>query len=749
MAENHREEVHLSEHFNVILKRKWTIITCLLVIMMVTAYATFTKKPMYQASAKLIIEKKQPNILNMADIIASSATSSKYYQTQYQIIQSRSLAKKVADKLDLYQSPEFNPEPQGDPISVAKRTVMGALTGAMEAVKHFIFPRSQADDSGTRLSIGLQKSLHQARKKVLEDFQERLSIEPIRETHMVLVKFEASSPALAAQIANAVGDAYLDYNLETKMEKVQQAVAWLKDRLQKERQKVKNAQNAFLEYRKKHNITTDISPQTEQIRAQRFSDLESQILEAETRRKKLESKYMLAEAYMERFDSLKALPGVLTNEVVQSIKQSELELSTKLSKLSGKYGENHPKIKAITFQFKDLRRRMKNEAQKIVEFMKHDYQTALAEEQALEKSLLKEKKKAMELNEIAIMYGVLKRKAQSAKKMYDLLVKRFKEASLTEEIKTVNARVVDRAQVPQNPIKPQKKRNMMLALVLGLGVGTGVSFFAEYMDNTFKTPEDVQRILDIPYLGTVPLMKSDRDFQPALVASQQPRSLYSEAYRGLRTNLLFSAADIPPKTLLVTSSGPCEGKSVTAMNLAITLAQAGTSTLILDCDMRKPSLHRLFRLDRDKGLSNVLTGSADLCHVQKEIPVENLTCIPSGPIPPNPSEILGSQRMQSVLASLAESYDRIIIDSPPVTAVADSAILASLADGVIMVIQGFETPYKVVQTGLSQLRNVRAKVLGAVLNGIDMQKEGAYYSYYSYYYYYSEEGKKKGKRRKS
>ena len=743
MADNPREEVHLTDYLNVILKRKWTIITCLLVILMVTAYATFTKDAVYQASAKLIIEKKESNILNMEDIVASSGTSSKYYQTQYQIIQSRSLAKKVADKHNLYQSEEFNPEPPNDPVSIAKRSVMGTISGVVGAFKDFIFPQSQADNNLERLPISQEKSLSDEQKEVLEDFEERLSVEPVRETHMVQIKFEASSPAMAAKIANAVAEAYIDYNLETKMDKVQQAVSWLEDRLKKERKKVKEAQNAFLEYRQKHNITTDISPQTERIRVERLSELKSQILDAETRRKELESKYKQAQAYLNRFESLEALPDVLSNEVVQSIKQSELELATRLSKLSGKYGANHPKIKAIESQLRDLRQRKKNEAEKIVESLKHDYEAALAKEQALKKSMQQEKQEAMELNEMAIEYGVLKRKANSAKEMYDLLVKRFKEASLTEDIKTVNARIVDRAQVPQDPVKPKKSRNMMLALVLGLGLGTGVSFFSEYMDNTFKTPEDVQRILGIPYLGTIPQMKNGRDFQPALVASMDPQSLYSEAYRGLRTNLLFSVADVSPRNLLITSSGPYEGKSVTAVNLAITLAQAGTSTLLLDCDMRKPAVHRHFQLDRDMGLSNVLTGSAELAQVQNTTFVENLSCIPSGPIPPNPSELLGSQRMQSVLASLAESYDRVIIDSPPVTAVADASILASLADGVIMVIHGFETPHKVVQTGLGQIQNVRAKVLGAVLNGVDMQKEGAYYSSYSYYYYYTEEGKKR------
>lgn len=743
MTNMQQEEVHLTDYLNVVLKRKWIILTCLLVVVMVTAYATFTKDPVYKGTAKLLIEKKSPNILNTKDLISSGANSNKYYQTQYEIIKSRSLANKVCKKLDLFQHEEFHPEPKKDPVSVAKRAVSSAIGSVVSGVKNFVFPRIRTDKGKEIKGVSLENSISEAKANVIDQFQGRLSVSPVRETHMVKVSFEASSPKLAAKIANAVGQAYIDYNLETKMETVKQAVSWLKKRLKKERQKVQQAQNKFLEYRKKHNITTDISPQTEQIRVKRLSDLKSQILQAKTKRQKLESKYKQAKQYFSRFESLNVLPDILTNKVIQSIKESELELSIKMSKLSEKYGSNHPKIKSIRSQLRNLRERKKNEAEKIVQSLKQEYQTALSEERSLKQSLQDEKQEAMELNQMAIQYGVLKRKAESAKEMYDMLVKRFKEASLTEDIQTVNTRVVDRSEVPGNPVRPQKKRNMLLAVILGLALGTGVSFFAEYMDNTFKSPEDISKILGIPYLGMIPLMKQDKGTEPALISYTSPHSIYSEAYRGIRTNLLFSAADVSPQILHVTSSGPYEGKTVTAANLATTLAQAGETTLIIDCDMRKPMLHKHFQLERDMGLSNALTGSKDLSEIQFRTYVEGLHCIASGPIPPNPSELLGSKRMQQILDSLSEQYDRIIIDSPPITAVTDASILASRAQGVILVVQAFESTQKMVQSGLDQIRNVGAKVLGGVLNGVDMEKEGAYHSYYSYYYYYTEEGKKR------
>lgn len=746
MTEEHEQEVHLSDYLTVIMKRKWIILTCLLVTVMITAYVTFTQTPVYKATTSLIIEKQEPNILQIEDIIASGSSSNTYYQTQYEIIKSRSLARKVASELDLYTSREFNPEPPSDPISRTKRWATSLVASVQRSVIDFIFPNTQAGDQKDVIRLPLYEGIDAAQDKILDKFRARLSVEPVRETNMVQISFEATEPRLAAQTSNAVAKAYIEHNLETKMETIKQAVAWLKTRLEEERQAVQQAQNTFMEYRQEHNIITDISPETERIRAEKLADLDSKITEAKTNRIKAQNRYEKAQDFISNSGNLDSLPSILSNEVTSSIQKSEMELSITLSDLSKKYGANHPQIQAIESQLQNLKQKKLQALKTIVTSLRNEYQTLLSEEKMLEQTLEEEKQEAMELNQIAIQYGVLKRQAQNAKEMYDLLVKRFKEASLTEDIKTVNARIVDSSQVPESPDRPQKKRNLLLAVVLGMFVGTGLSFFTEYMDNTLKQPEDLTQKLGIAYLGMIPAMKLGKNLEPAQVCISDPHSIYSEAYRGVRTNLLFSAADTTPTTVLIASAGPGEGKTVTAMNLAVTLAHAGTSTVLVDCDLRKPMLHKHLKLSRDKGLSHVLTGSMELSEVQFPTEIENLTFVPSGPTPPNPSELLGSQSMQAMLFSLAESYDRVIIDSPPITAVSDSSILASQADGTILVVQAFETPLKMVQTSLDQIRTVQAKVLGGVLNGVDMEKEGAYYSYYSYYYYHST-GDKKGKKR--
>ena len=342
--------------------------------------------------------------------------------------------------------------------------------------------------------------------------------------------------------------------------------------------------------------------------------------------------------------------------------------------------------------------------------------------------------------------------------MYDLLVKRFKETTLTEEMKTGNIRVVDKAEVPRSPIKPNKKRNLLLGLILGLAAGTGLAFFFEYLDNTIKIPDDLKRHLGIAYLGPTPLVESkdepdekhSGDRLNDLVCLNAPKSTASESYRGIRTNLLFSSADVAPQVILVSSPGPREGKTMTSSNLAITMAQSGSKVLMLDCDLRRPKLHRMFGFAKDKGITNLLAGNASFEEVVVHSKVPNLDLVFSGPIPPNPSEMLGSKRMTELIGELRKRYTRIIIDSPPITAVTDAAILAKAVDGVVLVIRAGQTVREVAKNSVHQLQSVGGHILGAVLNAVDIGKDKYYYYYYYqyYHYYYGDDGEKTKRRSK-
>jgi polysaccharide biosynthesis transport protein len=321
---------------------------------------------------------------------------------------------------------------------------------------------------------------------------------------------------------------------------------------------------------------------------------------------------------------------------------------------------------------------------------------------------------------------------------------------MTEDIRTGNIRVVDAAEIPKSPVKPKKAQNILLAIVVGLSMGVGLAFFLEYIDSTIKLPEDISQYLKIPYLGPVPALATEtnpagtlveRKPQEDLITILAPKSTASEAYRGIRTSLFLSSADQAPQVILVCSSAPREGKTITTANIAIAMAQAGSKVLIMDCDMRRPKLHKLFGSDRDKGMANILVGSCTLGDAISHTQVPNVDIIPSGPIPPNPSEILASHHMKELIQQARSRYERIIIDSPPITAVTDASILSSLVDGVVIVIRANDTHREIIRNGIAHLQSVNAHILGAVLNGVEMGRD-SYYYYQYYYYYYGEDGEK-------
>jgi len=442
---------------------------------------------------------------------------------------------------------------------------------------------------------------------------------------------------------------------------------------------------------------------------------------------------------------LDSIPEVLNNELIRQIKSMEVELYKRMSELSKKYGQKHPRMMAIDSELTTLEKRKSQEVNRVINSLKNEYEVARAKENSLKAALVAQKNESLELNKKAIEYGVLRREAESAKHMYELLIKRFKEASLTEDMRTGNIRVVDRAEVPNHPVRPRKRHNLILALIVGLVTGVGLAFFFEYLDNTIKLPEDVKQHLKTPYLGPVPLFTSEKagnpddGIHPDLVGLHAPKSSASESYRGIRTSILFSSAESAPQVLLISSAAPKEGKTITAANLAVVMAQANGKTIILDCDLRRPTMHRLFGISKDMGVSNLLVGGGSAKEAIIHTRIPNLDIIPCGTIPPNPSEILGSARMLTLLNGLRKLYAHILIDSPPSTAVTDAVVLSKSVDGVVMVVRTGYTAREIVKNGMAQFGAVGAHILGAVLNGVDMRGNGYYY----YQYYYGEDGQKK------
>ena len=707
------------------------------VTFLVTAVYTFTATPIFQATSRIIIEKENPNLVSIQEVMAVDATGSDYYQTQYQIIESRTVAREVIEKLNLADSPEFFPEPKDNAVARAGRRVSEIYAGFRQWAAGLI--RSH-DSKPPDQAADLEDSA------MVSAFLSRISVGPIRNSRLVDIRVMAKDPAMAAAMTNALVDAYISQNLEIKLKAAKDGVKWLSDRIDEERRKVEDAERKLLRYKEENAIITDFSSDAEKITAEKLASLNQQVVNAQSLRVDAETRYLQAVSLENNPDMLDSVPEVLSNDLVKEIKKMEVALYNRMSELSRKYGKNHPQMMAIESELADLRKRKALEARRVVSSLRNEFKLALAREESLKNALESQKTESLDMNKKAIEYGVLQREAESSRNMYDMLIKRFKETSLTEEMKTGNIRVVDRAETPASPVKPRKKMNLVLALLIRLAGGVGLAFFLEYLDNTIKLPDEIKNLLKIPYLGHVPAVAASTDAAPKLpvdlVTLHSPKSSASEAFRGIRTGIMLSSPDKAPQTILVTSAGPVEGKSFNAANLAVVMAESGAKVLLMDCDMRRPQIHKIFNVQKNIGISNIISGACTLKEAILKGPVDNLDILASGPLPPNPSEVLGSQKMNHLLAEFKKEYDRIIIDTPPITAVTDSVILSAVVDAVMLIIHTNETPRQLIQNAIEQLKTVNAHIIGPVLNGVNASRDGYYY--YQYYYsYYGDEKRKK------
>jgi succinoglycan biosynthesis transport protein ExoP len=750
MEETREEKIDIRDYLRVIQKRRWTVITFFAILVLTVTVHTFTATPIYEATTRLIIDKENPNVVSIQEVMATDASGTDYYQTQYKIIESRSVAREVIGSLHLDKSEEFFPKPKDDFISNLKGSIQGTITYWRDSIASLLRTEELAT-SKTVESKTLEE--YAPDSALVSNFIKRINVNPIRNSRLVDVRFQAKDPVLAAKIVNALANAYINQNLETKLRAVQDAVRWLHNRIEDERKMVGKAEHALLRYKQRHGIVTDFSSDVEKITAQKLAEMNIQLVEVESKRVEAETRYKQAMALAGTPDMLDSIPEVLNNDLIREIKSMEVELYKRMSELSKKYGQKHPRMLAIESELKTLQKRRTQEVNRVIKSLGNEYKVALAKENSLKAALAKQKKESLELNKKAIEYSVLRREAESARHMYELLIKRFRETSLTEDMRTGNIRIIDRAEVPRYPVKPKKRLNILLAIIVGLVTGIGLTFFFDYLDNTVKIPEDVKQYLKIPYLGSSPLFSAkgkgnpEEDTNPELVTLHSPKSTASESYRGIRTSILFSSAESAPQVILITSAGPLEGKTITTANLAVTMAQPGSKVIILDCDMRRPKMHKVFGMARDQGLSNLLAGSSDMDKSIFHTQVPNLDIIPCGPIPPNPSEMLGSARMATLLNDLRKQYTHILIDSSPSTAVTDAVVVSKSVDGVVLVIRAGATAREIVKNGIAQFEAVGARILGAVLNAVDVGRD-SYYYYQYYYYYYGEDGERKRKSRR-
>ena len=702
----------LRDWFRVVYRRRLLAVTMfVLVVAAMTGY-TYTREPVFTAQAQILIEPAGPNIISFEEVLDEGRGNGNYYQTQYELLRSRALARRTVRRLNLTRHPYFG----GSGVATAAATSGGALTDTAPTANAAVLANDARDDEAPLEGLAAEAG-------PIGALLGGLQVAPVRATRLVNISFQSTDPVLAADVANAHAEQYIEQNLEFRVQASQAAGDWLTVRLEQERRRVEEAESALQRYREQHDAVS--LEEGQNIVVQKLGELNTAVTKAKTRRLEAEAQYQQVAAL--QAESLDSFPAVLSNELIQKLKVDLASLQRESAQLSQTLGDRHPRIVERATAIQITEARIQQEIRTIVASLRAAFESALAEETSLTAALEMQKREAMTQNRRGIEYGVLKREADSTRQVYLSLLQRAKETDVARELRASNIRVVDPAEVPRSPSSPNTRRNLMLGVLAGLILAVGAVFGRELIDERIKAPEDVNHYLGIPLLGLVPKVRRtsaavylNGDVQPAV-----------EAFRALRSLLLYPAdGSTPARSILITSTNRGEGKTVVATNLAIALARSRMRVLLIDADMRDPGVHTLFGETLEPGLSNVLNGEVALEAILRPTRTPDLELLPAGSHPSNPTELLGSPAFKQLLGAADGVFQYIIIDSPPVMAVADPVVIAHAAAASLFVVGADMTTRGAAQVAVQQLHSVGANVLGGVLNGADLRRHPYYYAPY-------------------
>jgi succinoglycan biosynthesis transport protein ExoP len=706
------DEAGMSDYLRVLVKRRWTAASTFLIVLGSITIYTFTATPVYEARVRLLIETENPNVVSFQEVIEQNKASSDYYQTQYRILESRALAQRTLEHAKLWSHPEFSRTPDAVARAVAGATqFMARVLGRAETPQPAAVDASRTRDE----------------ERATDVFLSNLTIAPVRNSRLIDVRFESADPNVAVAVANAHARAYIDQNLEFKFLATKEASDWLANRMAEQRKQLEAGELALQQYREDNDAISLEDRQN--IIVQRLADVNAAVTRARTTRIEKEALYNQLRSIQNTRRALDTFPAILSNVFVQQLKAELAALQRQDAELADQLGERHPDMIKLRSALRTAEAKLQAEVAKVVQSIGNEYRAARDQERDLLVALEQQKVEALALNRKAIEYGVLQRDSSSSRQMFEELLQRAKQTEISGELKTSNIRVVDPAALPEKPVRPKPLANLLFGLFGGGLFAIGLAFFFEYVDNRIKTPDEIKRVLNVPFLGMVPSLPKGSDESSGLLSGGAPAS-FVEAFRAIRTNILFSSTDEGCRSVVITSTRPGEGKTLVAANVAISLAQSGNRVLLLDADLRKPRVHSVFNQVQDPGVSTLLVGRAKASEAIRKSTVDGLWILPAGRIPPNPAELLGSKRFKEFHHSLRQHFDWIVIDSPPVMAVTDPTVVANVANGVIFVVGAEMTARHAAQSAIDQLESANAQMLGAILNRVDVQRNAYYYSQY-------------------
>lgn len=756
-------------------KRQRLILQIFLGVLLTTVAVVFTRTPIYTAKTVLLIERQAPRALDIREVVSPQLAlpdEYDYYKTQFEVLRSEGLAAKVISQQALETDRYFA-------LSSPEQSSFSWLGSALASVRKVFHSNATMTKIPDDQLLGVDP-------RVIAKYLQELTIDPVQKTRLVAISFSAPDPSLSARIANAHAEAFIQQGVELRSRATEDARNFLEGKLVELKKRVEDSESALNLYRQQQGILS--LDDRENVVVGRLVDLNKLLTEAEAERIGLEAQVRLV-----RKRDFGSLPSVLSNTLIQTLRAQLTTIEGEYAALAAQFKPGFPRLDQLKAQLDETRNRLNVEIQKAVDGIESLHLTAAAKEQELRQKMVEQKNAALNLKNASVEFAILSREVDTNRQLYDSVLQRIKEIGVATDSYSSNITVVDKATPPIVPSKPKKVLSLLFGSLLGLLGGIGLASVLEYLDNTVKSPEDVQRLLRLPNFAVVPdfltlpgytlspnsgdglaeevrkrrRVTGDQDVSTlttrtrrrtrpsrsltlvtpgissvSLPANSQgsspnPFSIILESYRTLRTAILLSRANEPPKTLLFTSGIPGEGKSVTILNTAIVLAQMGARVLLIDADLRRPRCHELLSKPNKRGLTELLTGQRDFDEVIQSTKTSQLSFISGGlSVPPDPVELLGSQRMHAILVAAQKQYDYVLIDSPPVMPVSDAILLATMVDGVILVIDSQKTPRYIVKETQARLDNVQARILGVVLNKMDMQKSSFAFYYGDYVSYY-------------
>jgi capsular exopolysaccharide synthesis family protein len=721
-----KEEVSLHDYLDVIVRRKWLIITFLMLVFLSTLIFTLTTTKIYKAMAVIEVNQASPQVTKFEEVLGSEVLAREFYETQVELIGSKTLLDRIIDKLNLIEHPVLVETLYGD-----------GKPGAIHHLKKFIksiLPGYKDKGGDSVVSAEILKQ-----QKLVDYLGENLEASPSRKSMLIYVSFNSPDPKLSRDVVNSILDEFIGRKMEQKLEASGIARDFLMLQIDRAKINLEKAEEDLNRFGKLAGIVS-LDAKVNSIYRQ-LEDLNLAYTEAEADVITKKVAYQQASK-----DGHANLPRVLESTLIANLKENYAQLRSEYEDLKTTFHDDYPEVRNLKARMISIAARIEQEEARIFSAIKNEYMTARMKAAAMQERIELQKKLVLDLNERATQYSIMTREVETNKAIYQSLLERVKEIESMAGVSASNIQIVDRASLPIFPIKPNVKLNLLLAIVIGLLGGIGCAFLSEYFADTITNPEEISERFHIPILGIIPQVKAD-DTGVENTFLRHPRAPFSEAIRSSRVSIQLSGADTRSKSFLVTSGLPNEGKTTIAVNLALSFAAAGERVILIDVDFRKPSLQEVFTISKSVngyGLSSFLAAvTSKVCTYNRYH--KNLSIIPCGPVPPNPVELLASKRFQRLLKHLVSRYDRVILDAPPYIGFADVLVLSQRVGGIVLVSSIGEASRVTIGQFKKTISNIHGTILGCIVNKVDLDKKYGYGSYYKYYqayrHYYGEDHK--------